>query len=500
MIKVLRDKMRFIAFFIAICLVVASQVVVPTYAGALSDISSHWAEDQIREVAELGVISGYPDGTFKPNTVVDRDAYIRMVIGGQGVEVREAKAGEYWAVPYLEKALELQLIDEAYFGTLSRANYAVPISREEMASILVRAYKTERPAPDATAIEAASRTLSDFNMVHTRFLDDVITSVALGYINGLPNGTFAPKQSATRAEAAKVILNHLYLTGRAKRSSDKLFAVRDIELGDSEESVVKKLGAPVRKDASIYNLTWYIYHDNYKDYAAIGIADGKVSGLYTASDVLESSKGLKIGQTKQEATKVLGTPVSEIKKGNTRFTKPDEKAFSTYLYEGTYVTAFYDTFNDNRLFAIQILSKEAEFSLKTLYGTPSEGLQTAYEQQAFDLANVYRVANGLKPHLYSTDAEKVAYTHSKDMAVDGYFDHVNPEGLTPAHRFKEAGLSPSFAAENIAAGYITAFEAHAGWVNSEGHRKNLLRPIKYMGVGVYFGGDYSVYYTQNIYE
>lgn len=56
-------------------------------------------------------------------------------------------------------------------------------------------------------------------------------------------------------------------------------------------------------------------------------------------------------------------------------------------------------------------------------------------------------------------------------------------------------------AENIAAGQTSAIMAHEAWMNSSGHRDNILRTgLDYMGAGVAFGGTYRIYYTQNFYK
>src|SRR5262245_43386685 len=66
-----------------------------------------------------------------------------------------------------------------------------------------------------------------------------------------------------------------------------------------------------------------------------------------------------------------------------------------------------------------------------------------------------------------------ARAHSLDMANRDFFDHVNPDGLNPTQRAQAAGYSGS-AGENIAAGYRGIDEVHAAWLESLGHRKNVL--------------------------
>lgn len=63
-----------------------------------------------------------------------------------------------------------------------------------------------------------------------------------------------------------------------------------------------------------------------------------------------------------------------------------------------------------------------------------------------------------------------------------------------------AKVSYSTAGENIAAGQQSAIFAHEGWMNSAGHRRNILADFERLGVGVGFGGDMHTYYTENFYS
>ncbi len=129
--------------------------------------------------------------------------------------------------------------------------------------------------------------------------------------------------------------------------------------------------------------------------------------------------------------------------------------------------------------------------------TTSDNSKTSYEQEVLNLVNVEREKNGLSKLTYNTKLETVAYAHSKDMAQSGFFNHTNLNGQSPFDRLKNAGISYKSAAENIAAGQKTPKDVVTAWMNSEGHRKNILNPsLTQMGVGVYEGGSYGIYWTQ----
>lgn len=83
------------------------------------------------------------------------------------------------------------------------------------------------------------------------------------------------------------------------------------------------------------------------------------------------------------------------------------------------------------------------------------------------------------------------------MIKRGFFDHVNPDGLGPDGRADAAGISYYMISENISAGDAAPEVIMDGWMNSPGHRFNILDPeATRLGVGVVLGGELGVYWTQ----
>ena len=120
----------------------------------------------------------------------------------------------------------------------------------------------------------------------------------------------------------------------------------------------------------------------------------------------------------------------------------------------------------------------------------------AWEQEVFDLVNQIREENGLNPFVYNETLAETARAHSQDMIDRNFFDHTNPDGKSPFDRMRENGLSYSMAAENIAVGYPSPEAVVEGWMNSEGHRANILGNCEELGVGLALGGSYGYYWTQ----
>jgi uncharacterized protein YkwD len=127
---------------------------------------------------------------------------------------------------------------------------------------------------------------------------------------------------------------------------------------------------------------------------------------------------------------------------------------------------------------------------------PSGGVTT----QVVTLTNAERAKAGCGPLAVNATLTAVAQAHSQDMATNNYFDHNSQDGRTPFDRMTAAGYRYSTAAENIAAGQRTPQDVMTAWMNSPGHRANILNcALKQIGVGYATGSSsqYGVYWTQD---
>lgn len=119
------------------------------------------------------------------------------------------------------------------------------------------------------------------------------------------------------------------------------------------------------------------------------------------------------------------------------------------------------------------------------------------EQEVVRLVNDERVQRGLKPLQMDAALSSVARDKSKDMRDRNYFSHTSPTYGSPFDMMKTYGISYRAAGENIAAGQTTAEQVVKGWMNSKGHRENILSPqYTTIGVGYAKGGAYGHYWTQ----
>ncbi|MFD7621104.1 CAP domain-containing protein [Streptomyces sp. NPDC059802] len=112
------------------------------------------------------------------------------------------------------------------------------------------------------------------------------------------------------------------------------------------------------------------------------------------------------------------------------------------------------------------------------------------------LVNQERAKVGCSPLTASASLASLAQDFSEDMAARGFFDHTDPDGRTPWDRASEAGV-PGLAAENIARGQTDAQAVMDSWMNSAGHRANILNcDYKTLGVGVHYGSG-GPWWTQD---
>lgn len=116
---------------------------------------------------------------------------------------------------------------------------------------------------------------------------------------------------------------------------------------------------------------------------------------------------------------------------------------------------------------------------------------SAYEQKVVDLTNQERAKKGLPALKVDLTLSKMAHEKSRDMSANGYFSHTSPTYGSPFDMMKKYGISYRYAGENIAMGQRTPEEVVKAWMNSEGHRKNILSPnFNYIGVGYVSQGNY----------
>lgn len=121
----------------------------------------------------------------------------------------------------------------------------------------------------------------------------------------------------------------------------------------------------------------------------------------------------------------------------------------------------------------------------------------AIENEVIRLVNVERSKRGLQPLTAHWELSRVARYKSQDMINKNYFSHTSPTYGSPFDMMETFGIRFSAGGENIAMGQRTAAEVMNSWMNSPGHRSNILSPTyTHIGVGLAKSSSGRAYWTQ----
>jgi uncharacterized protein YkwD len=124
--------------------------------------------------------------------------------------------------------------------------------------------------------------------------------------------------------------------------------------------------------------------------------------------------------------------------------------------------------------------------------------QDIFDQQILGLVNQERAKVGADPLKINEQLDLAADQHTLDQASMNKMSHTGSNGSNMGDRIKNAGYVFSSAGENVAYGFGDAAAVMNGWMNSEGHRQNILNPnYKEIGIGYALGADGRPYWTQD---
>lgn len=194
----------------------------PVLTGAFTDIQGHWAAQQIRTLAQQGIISGYPDGSFRPEAGLSRAAFIKLLTQAMGLKLAPGQTGPYpdatghWVseLGYLGAARSAGILAD----WRERLEPDRAISRSEIAVMLTRALRLEVEAQRRAARWDGSlpwligeRPFQDAGT--WSFPGHVAVAIDSGIIAGYAESggrfSFRPEREATRAEAAVMVARFL---------------------------------------------------------------------------------------------------------------------------------------------------------------------------------------------------------------------------------------------------------------------------------------------------
>ncbi|CAM4092126.1 S-layer homology domain-containing protein [Saccharibacillus endophyticus] len=199
--------------------------------------SIHWANTYIAEMVNRKVISGYPDGKFRPNNTITRAEFAKIMITASGVTPKKVNYSSFsdipatnWASPFIEAVKDYmtgyRTADSSYIF-----NPSAPATREDVAVALVKlkGYDTNR-LPDQSTIKAMFR---DYDGISESAKNYVALAVENGLVSGFQDETFRPQATITRAEAT-VMLWRAYQYGNDNK-----------QIGDGQSTTTTAPSTPV---------------------------------------------------------------------------------------------------------------------------------------------------------------------------------------------------------------------------------------------------------------
>lgn len=158
-----------------------------------SDLQNHWSKSIIMRLNGYGIINGYDDGTIRPDAYVSAAEYLTVIVKSLGFT--EETAGADWAQPYINKAVELGLIDAGEY-----TDYSAPVTRSQAAKIAANALK-DNVVADENSVKAK---IYDYAEIEEQYKPYVVLAYDKKIVNGNHDNCFEPDRYITRAEAGVV--------------------------------------------------------------------------------------------------------------------------------------------------------------------------------------------------------------------------------------------------------------------------------------------------------
>jgi uncharacterized protein YjdB len=203
----------------------------PVYASSkFTDINGHWAQSQIENLTAQNIISGYPDGTFKPDNNISRAEFATLVVKAFKLNNKSGKifndTSNHWAKDYIATANAFGIAN-GYGNDIFGPND--PITREQMAVMIVKAANLQS--------SGATLSFSDSAKVSDWAKDAVAIASANKIIKGFPDGSFQPLNEASRAQAAIVISAGMAAAGTIVVPPADVVAVTGVSLNKTTTSL-----------------------------------------------------------------------------------------------------------------------------------------------------------------------------------------------------------------------------------------------------------------------
>ncbi len=216
------------------------------------DVRGHWAEKEIFELYDAGVVNGRSENAFEPNGRITRAEFLAILVRAMGLEsvadggdFADVKAGDWYA-----GILATAKANGIFEGSEGNAYPNRAISREEMVTIIVRAYEK---CCGEIKVGGGLLNFTDASAISGWAQSAVIKASEIALVNGTEDGSFAPKANTTRAESAVIIVRfipHLEKAAEAKAEAEKK-AAEEAAKAAEEAAKAAEEAAKAEADATV---------------------------------------------------------------------------------------------------------------------------------------------------------------------------------------------------------------------------------------------------------
>ena len=517
-----------------LALALCAALSVPALAAEFRDVpQSHTFHAAIQECAAKGITSGYADGSFKPAAKVTRAQFCVMLSRAfypDAVKENSTESNKNlgWFVPNTEALSQAGVLKDASFTANYRDAGAMdqPISRYDMAQLMTNIMAQQGSSASEEAKAAAAEKIADWDGIHAAYRDAVSNVYALGIIGGYSDGTFGGTVTMNRGQGCAVIYRMAQYVGPKTPAEDPEEAPKAPEKTPEKApektpepsqpskptpeaaaaELVRLLNAQ-RTKAGLKPLEAMDSLDQAAQIRAKDLSGGYIEIRADGSDwssVLEKtgvpavyvdeSFVVGTGYDTAEAAleKVLSTPSAR-----TALMSQEHTHLSVgYVHDAKGYGGYQDFWS--LLYIIQSDSDApgSETPGGKAPGTPDSGDLQAMRQGVLELVNAARAQNGKSPLTLNDALTDVAQLRAEEIVQS--FSHTRPNGTSCFTAVEEAGISAGSMGENIAAGQSSPAAVMDSWMNSEGHRANILKgDFSSIGIGyVKAPSGYKHYWVQ----
>jgi len=172
------------------------------------DISTHWAKSIMLRLNDYGIVGGYADGTMRPDAPVSAAEFITMTV--KALNTRFENVSGYWAAPYIDKAIELGLIESGEY-----VNYNAAVTRAQVAKIAANALSSYEVENENTV----KARIYDYAEIPEEYKPYVVVAYDKKIVNGNHENRFEPYRYATRAEVSVIVARLIERNGGIKMPS-----------------------------------------------------------------------------------------------------------------------------------------------------------------------------------------------------------------------------------------------------------------------------------------